>query len=238
MAATLVAGWSVCSQLGEGRVHLKNELCGVSSRTSCFTPLVWELTRGSCSSAWATMNCICGAGSLTPSRCNRWKPRPGRRSTRNSWKGELEYRRWGWGGRVKWYKTDRVSWVALDKDTSRSATSLWVRCVCGPRALAHSVAGYLKSQWERKNHSSGSDLWPVRSALLSAALRAGPSRMRASKVTGLLWTAIYLQRGSPDSSPLRPDLCIGGSKLHREHVCMLWAGKRGVGDLLEAREKD
>ena len=94
-------------------------------------------------------------------------------------------------------------------------------CVCGPRALAHSVAGYLKSQWERKNYSSGSDLWPVWSVLLSAALRAGHSRMRASKVTGLLWTAIYLQRGSPDSSLLGPDLCIGGSKLHREHVCML-----------------
>lgn len=79
--------------------------------------------------------------------------------------------------------------------------------MCGPRALARSIAGYLESQGEPKDHSSGSDLWPVQSALLFAALRAGPSRRCASGVTGLLWAAIYLQRGSPDSYLLGPDLC-------------------------------
>lgn len=112
----------------EEKRHAWRTVRCLSFRTLCFTPLVWELTRGSCSSAWAIMNCICGAGSLTPLRCNRWKPRPGKRSNRNKWKGELEHRQQGWGGREKWHQTAQgeqaavpagqqlVTWVSLRQD--------------------------------------------------------------------------------------------------------------------------
>lgn len=74
--------------------------------------LGWGLTRGSCSSAWATMSCTCGAGSPTPLRCSRWKPRPGRRSTRNNWKGGLGYRQLMWHGRNQWHQSARAQQAA------------------------------------------------------------------------------------------------------------------------------
>ena len=109
VTVALVAGGSVQpagrreSMLGKPTVRC------LSSRTLCFTPLVWELTRGSCSSAWATMSCICGAGSPTPLRCNRWKPRPGRRSTRNNWKGEPEHKEQGWAAIEPWFSLSASS---------------------------------------------------------------------------------------------------------------------------------
>lgn len=157
----------ICLQLAGRRESLLEKLTVLclSSRTLCFMPLVWELTRGSCSSAWATMNCICGAGSPTPLRCSRWKPRPARRSTRKNWKGERDCGERGQGGRDKWHHTagvqqavvpagqQPVTWVVLRWGMSHP---MFTRPVCGPRALAYRAAGLC--------YSSGSGLWP---ALLS-----------------------------------------------------------------------
>lgn len=89
-------------------------------------PLVWELTRGSCSSAWATTNCICDAGSLTPLRCSRWRPRPGRRSTRSNWKGEPVYRQWdGEAEENDTYLPEFLRWLQM----RLWAIYLWVRRV-------------------------------------------------------------------------------------------------------------
>lgn len=37
------------------------------------------------------MSCTCSAGSLTPSRCSRWRHRPERRNTRSRWRGLIVY---------------------------------------------------------------------------------------------------------------------------------------------------
>lgn len=135
----------------------------LSFRTLCFMPLVWELTRGSCSSAWATMNCICGAGSPTPLRFNRWKPRPGRRSTRNNWKGEIEYGERGWGGREKRQQTAGVQQVAVP---AGQQPVTWGSLRKGHEpccvALELWLTGWTRDILQRdcKHYSSGLELWP------------------------------------------------------------------------------
>lgn len=115
------------------------------------------------------MNCICGAGSPTPLRCNRWKPRPGRRSNRSKWKGELEHRQQGWGGREKWHQTAQgeqaavpvgqqsVMWVSLRQGHEPShihKVYVW--------PYGSDLQGWTQDilQQDCKRYSSGLDLCP------------------------------------------------------------------------------
>lgn len=65
-------------------------------RTLCFMPHVCASTSAFWHCVWVTTSCTWGEESPTPSRCSRWKLKPGRRSTTNRWRGTAE----GWLGHI------------------------------------------------------------------------------------------------------------------------------------------
>lgn len=216
----------LCLQLAgrRERVFGKNWLWCLSPRTLCFMPLVWESTRGSCSSAWATMSCTCGAGSPTPSRCSRWKPRPGRRSTRSNWKGGFGHRQLMWHGRNKWHPSARVQQAAGQGSVT------WVRLWAVPGSGGAHVALEL---WRTGRdlgcpavglcHSSCLALEPTQSAVLAAAPGLqGKVHLKAQQTPVWWWApreGFSWLLSTPFMCWTRRWLGVRGS-LHRGHICV------------------
>lgn len=192
----------ICLQLAGRRESLLEKLTvlSLSSRTLCFMPLVWELTRGSCSSAWATMNCICGAGSPTPLRCSRWKPRPARRSTRKNWKGERDCGERGRGGRDKWHQTAGVQQAVVP------AGQQPVRGLClgGVWAIPCSQGLCVAPElWLTGQQDCVTPVAPACGLIFWVAREV--CKQRCSR---LLCGGAQLERGSPGSWVLEPGLCV------------------------------